>query len=190
MPSTPLEGSVLAKQTTRSAIGAAGDPGLAAVQDPAVAVAHGARLHAEDIGAGPGLAGGVGPEQPAVAEARQVALFLGLGAERQDRHGDRPDRGTRAENQARVGTAVAQSLDGRDGRRQVLALAAVFGRDGQAQDAEPRTSLVTLAPELAALFPARGVGIDQLFPGEPQGRVVPMLLSFREGKIHHRVHLV
>ena len=67
-----------------------------------------------------------------------------------------------------VGTAVAQSLDGRDGRRQVLTLAAVLGRNRQAQDAEPRASLVALAPELAALFPARGVRVDQLFPSEPQ----------------------
>ena len=140
IPSTPLEGSVLAKQTTRSAIARAGDPGLAAVQDPAVAVPLGARLHGEDIRSGFGLAGGVGPEQAAVAETGQVALFLGLGAERQDRHRDRPERGTGREDQPRVGTAVAQALDGRDGRQQVFALAAVFGRHGQAQDAEARRS--------------------------------------------------
>ena len=48
-----------------------------------------------------------------------------------------PDR----EDQARVGTAVAQSLDGRDGRRQVLTLTAILGRNRQTQDAEPRTPL-------------------------------------------------
>ena len=90
IPSTPLVGSVLAKQTTTSAIAAVGDPGLASVQYPAVIVPDGPGLHAEDIRTRPGLAGGVGTEQPAVAEARQVASLLSFGAERHHRHGDRP----------------------------------------------------------------------------------------------------
>ncbi len=106
MPRTPLVGSVLAKQTMRSAIGAARDPGLASVQDPAVTVPDGAGLHAEDIRTRSGLAGGVGPKQPAIAQAGQVALFLSLGAESEHRHGDRPYRGTRPKNQARVGTTI------------------------------------------------------------------------------------
>ena len=61
---------------------AGGDPGLAAVQDPAVAPALGAGLHAEDIRARLGLAGPVGPEQAAVAQAGQIRALLSLGAER------------------------------------------------------------------------------------------------------------
>jgi hypothetical protein len=71
-----------------------------------------------------------------------------------------------------------------------LTLTAVVDRDGQSQDAEPTAPLVTLAPELAALFPAVGFRVDQMLPRESRGRVVPMLLRFRKGKVHHRVLIV
>ena len=70
IPSTPFEGSVLARQTKMSAVMGARDPGLAAVQDPARFVPLGPRLHRKDVRAGIGLAGGVGSQQAAVAEAR------------------------------------------------------------------------------------------------------------------------
>src|SRR5205807_2706110 len=114
------------------------------------ALALGAGPHAEDVGTRLGLAGAIGPEEAAVAQAGQVAPLLGLGAEDHDRHRDGPERSVEREDQARVGTAVTQSLHGGDGRGQVLALPAVLRRDGQARDAEPRATRVTLAPELAA----------------------------------------
>ena len=60
---------------------------------------------------------------------------------------------------------MAQSLNRRHGRRQVLTLTTVFDRNGQAQDAEPRTARNPRARTRHA-FPARGVRVNQLFAGE------------------------
>ena len=80
--------------------------------------------------------------------------------------------------------------NGRNCRREVFTLAAVLDGYWQPEDAKPRAPLVSLAPELAASFPARGFGVAQLFPGEICGGFVPMLLCIGKGEIHNRVHLL
>ena len=161
-----------------------GDPDLPAIQDPAVAPALGAGGHAEDVGAGLGLAGPVGAEAAAVAQARQVAGLLGLGAEGEDRHRDRPERGVQREDQPGVGAAVAQALHGGDRRGDVGPLAAVLGGHRQPEDPEPAAPLVTLPPELAPLLTSERVRIDKLLAAEPRRGVVPLLLLLGQSEVH------
>ena len=149
----------------------------------------GPRLHRKDVGPGLGLAGGVGTEQAAVAQPRQVPLFLRLACRTPDRHRDRPERRAGRENQPGVAAAVSQALHCRDRRQQVLAPAAIIRRHRQALDAEPRASPVALAPELAAAFALDRIGVGKLVPRELDGRVVPVPLRFRKGEFHDRVGL-
>ena len=81
IPRIPLDGSVAREAEEQVGDRPGGDPGLAAVQDPSVAPTLGPGLHAEDVRARLGLAGAVGPEQAAVAEAGQIPTLLVLGAE-------------------------------------------------------------------------------------------------------------
>ena len=124
------------------------------------------------------------PKPAAVAQSRQVASLLRLGAERKDRHRDRPERRIEGENQAGVGTTVTEPFHGRDGRGDVGALAAVLVGNGQPEDAESPAPFVALAPELAALFARNRFGIDQLVAGEPHRGVMPLLLLFGQTEVH------
>ena len=162
---------------------AARHPGLAAVEHPAVAATLGAGLHAEDVRARLGLAGAVGADEPAVAEARQVAPLLLLGAIAEDRDRVGPHRGVDREDQAVVRAAVAEPLHRRDRGGQVFPLAPVFGRHRQPLDAELRAATPSLAPELASFVAPEQV-VDQLGLREPDGRVVPFLLPRAQREIH------
>ena len=64
---------------------AVGDVGLGAVDHPLVAVAHGARADALDVGAGVGLGDAEAGDLLALDRRHQVVLLLLLGAELQDR---------------------------------------------------------------------------------------------------------
>ena len=86
--------------------------------------------------------------------------------------------------QPRIDAAVAEPFHRGDGRGDVLALSAVFGRDGQAGGAELRAPLIAFAPELPALVAGDGVGVDELLLGEGDGRVIPLLLLCRESEVH------
>ena len=64
---------------------AVGDVGLRAVDDVLVAVAHGARLDAGDVGAGVGLGDAEAEDLLALDRGHEVLLLLLLGAEQVDR---------------------------------------------------------------------------------------------------------
>ena len=83
MPSCFLAlGSVRTRQKIQSAYWRERGPGLLAVDDVVVAVAHGRGLQRREIGAGAGLREALAPPVVERRHARQEALLLLLGAER------------------------------------------------------------------------------------------------------------
>src|SRR4029450_5537541 len=66
-------------------------PDLLPVDDPLVAVAHGAGPQPGEIGAGTGLAEQLAPPLAAAQERREVPLLLRFGAVRDQRRPDHPD---------------------------------------------------------------------------------------------------
>ena len=81
-------------------------PHLLAGHDPVVAVAHGARLHRRQVGAGLGLGEALAPDLLGGEDRLQVALLLLLGAVRDDR---RPAHG-QAEHVGELGRPRAHDL--------------------------------------------------------------------------------
>ena len=142
MPRMPLDGSVLAKQRNRSAIGPAVIQVLRPFRTQPSPWRSARVCHAEDSEPASGSLAALAPSSRPSHRPGRYAPLLGLGAEREDRHRDRPERGVDREDQARVGAAVAQALHRRDGRRQVLAPAAIFGRHRQPGHAEPGTARI------------------------------------------------
>ena len=162
-----------------------GDEHLRAVEHVAVAVAHRARPHAEDVGAGVGLAGRVGADAAAVAQPGQVPLALRLGAVLQDRNGVGPQMRVEREEQALVASAVAQAFHHGQQRRQAQAQPAVLFGDRHGQHAEVRA----LAPRVEVERLGGVCGDDvigQRLTGKRDGRVLqPMqvLVEFH-GPVH------
>ena len=76
------------------------DEGLRAVQHVVIAVTAGDRAHREDVGSGIRLAGAVGADQRAVAEARQIPLPLLVGAVEQDGNRVGPEMGVDRKEEA------------------------------------------------------------------------------------------
>ena len=143
----PLDGSVVAKQRNRSATG----PAVIQVLRP-LRIQRSPRRSARVRMAkmSEPASGSLAPLAPSRLPSHRPGRYRRFWAsvpKDDDRHRDRPQGGIEREDQPRVGTAVAQALHGRDGRRQVLAPAAVLLGHGQARDAEPGASGVPLAPE-------------------------------------------
>jgi hypothetical protein len=111
-----------------------GDPGLGAVEDEGVTLAHRGGLDAGHIGAGVRLGHAVGHDLAAFGEAREVLLLLRIAAG--DEHGQRRQL---VEHQRRLdaGAAVGQLFADDALFEHIGAHAAVFFRDVQVDQARP-----------------------------------------------------
>src|SRR5581483_642874 len=157
------------------------DEGLAAVDHPAVAVAHRARLRAARVGAGLGLGEAEGPELLAAEQLGQVALPLLVGAEVDEGRDAQADRGLQGDGQR--GVAAGDLLQGEAVGDEVAAGTAHALGEGQGEEAEPGHAGDQVVGELAGLVVVGGPG-DDLALGEVAAEVADGALLVAELEIH------
>ena len=174
MPRGPLPGIHRGEQRDHPGVRAVGAPELGAVQDVPVALPDGGGPERGRVGAGIRLRQGVGGEELARGDARQVATLLRLGARQEDRV---PAERRRAPVRGRRGARPRDLLrHERDGQRADVA-AAVGLRDPDAQETLLRQEPHGLLRIGLRLVVVRGHRSD-LLPGD------------RPGELHHHPLLV